>query len=318
MKKIDAHMHVNFSSFDAERIIAYLDRHGFDRCWLHTWEEIDPPVPSIYEPLSLEEMLEAHARYPDRIVPFYAPDPGSATFRKDLEQAMQRGVRGCGELKVTLRWSDPAIEPYLQTIDALNLPLMFHMEEPRMQYVRKTDAFFEKVFDHLVNGRFNGVPGYYIRQLAGKTGLFARKLKNNMVSFPGYLYDFDGLEQRLEQFPGIRFIAHGPDFWNNLAADRHPKYKYQKGRFKQFGIIDRLLSGYPNLYCDLSGNSGFIALSRDRRQSKRFLEKHYRKVLFGTDNTGRDYEGLIHSLGLDKDMLEQVFSGNARRVLENG
>ena len=47
--------------------------------------------------------------------------------------------------------------------------------------------------------------------------------------------------------------------------------------------MPELLDRYPNLYGDLSANSGYNALHRDSEFGYRFLERYQDRLLFGTD-----------------------------------
>jgi hypothetical protein len=315
MRKIDAHFHVNFSNFNADQIVKYLNQNNIEKCWLLTWEELDAPIPSIYQHLSVEDLFEAYNKYPDRIIPFYAPDPKSTTISTDIERYIKAGLKGCGELKVTYRWEEEIIEKYLTTISGYNLPLLFHMESPRMHYVQKRKNNFEHIFSHLMNGAFNGVSGYYLLKFAQKTSVFKKHIKTHSEFFPGYLYDFEFLEKRLIQFPNLIFIGHGPHFWNNISNDLSLKYMHQKGKIKDFGIIDQLLEKYNNFYCDISGKSGYNALKRDIKQTNIFLEKHDSKILFGTDNTDYHLEQFLLSLKLSPEKLRRIFYDNANTII---
>ena len=57
LKKIDAHFHVNFCGYTANKIVNYLNEKQIEQCWLYTWEENNPPIPSLYEHLSIEDVL---------------------------------------------------------------------------------------------------------------------------------------------------------------------------------------------------------------------------------------------------------------------
>jgi predicted TIM-barrel fold metal-dependent hydrolase len=67
----------------------------------------------------------------------------------------------------------------------------------------------------------------------------------------------------------------------------------------------------------ISGTSGYNALNRDREQSRIFLQKHKRKVLYGTDNTRFPLQQLLKSLKLGKEVLENIMHRNATRVLHS-
>ncbi len=317
MQKIDAHLHVDLQGLDADQVIEYLDNHNIDKCWLLTWEEIDAPIDNIYQNLPPEEVFEAYDKYPDRIVPFYAPDPKTKNLKNTIRHHKEKGLKGCGELKVTHKWEDKIIGQYLEVVDAFDLPLLFHMEEPRMHYVPEKPSHFQKILDKLLNGALNGITKHYLTLFSKKTNILKDHIEDHLTYFPGYLYDFANLEKRLKQFPDLDFIGHGPHFWNNISATPPEILFHDKGPIDQFGIIDQLLSTYPNFYCDISGKSGFNALSRDREKARLFLEKHYQKILFGTDNTGLDYESLILSFKLPEEKLKHIFFMNADRLIND-
>lgn len=310
-------MHVDFQGFSVEKIIKFLDKNKIAKCWLFSWEEMNPAVPRLYQHLSIENILESYHKYPDRIVPFYAPDPLNIKQEMAFENFRAHGIQGCGELKVANRWSDAVIEEYLRSISKHHLPLVFHMEKPRKIYQSTNTNPFKRLFKHMFNNAFNGVSGYYISKVASKIPWLADHIDNNAIHFPGYLYDFHELENRIRQFPEIKFIAHGPHFWNNISSDINFKYTYQKGKFSDYGIIDHLLETYDNLYCDISGTSGFSALNRDTDRTKQFLDKHARKILFGTDNTNYNLLRFLQSLNIDHKNMEMILYKNAESIVES-
>ncbi|MEO1997557.1 MAG: twin-arginine translocation signal domain-containing protein, partial [Planctomycetaceae bacterium] len=62
------------------------------------------------------------------------------------------------------------------------------------------------------------------------------------------------LETYLKRYKRVRIIGHAQTWWAHISADVPPAAKslYPKGPVKPGGVIDRLLSTYPNLYADLS------------------------------------------------------------------
>lgn len=315
MTTIDSHMHIGLAGFDADSVIHEMDLRGIDQSWLLTWNELHPPIPELHLDLPLEPILEACQRYPERLIPFFAPDPATENLKDEFNQFLRKGIKGCGELKVGRKWSDPLIGNYLELVQELNMALVFHMEVPSLYYRQEKQGYVHWIFERLMNDKYNGVSRYYITRFAEGTGILKNKIRRNQVHFPGILFDFEALEQRIRAFPRIRFIGHGPDFWNHIGATRHPKYIHQKGQIAEFGIIDSLLEKYDNFYCDISGTSGYNALNRDRDQSRVFLQKHAKKVLFGTDNTRFPLKQLLESMNLGKETLENIFHRNAHRVL---
>src|SRR5262245_2932149 len=71
----------------------------------------------------------------------------------------------------------------------------------------------------------------------------------------------------------------------HYAADG-PEFRRARG-----GITDRLLSDYPNLYGDLSANSGNNMLSRDADSTRDFVRRHQNKLMFGSDCSCSDGHG---------------------------
>lgn len=315
-KKIDGHFHVNFCGFSAKKIIEYLDKHKIEKCWLLSWEEKKPPIPSLYEHLSIEDIIEAYERYPNRIIPFYAPDPSSEDIKTSLEKFIKMGIKGCGELKVTYKWEDNLMEKYIRTVSQLNLPLLFHMEAPRVHYVKVNNSKIEEVFEQLLNGALNGLTKYYISKFSKIIPFAASRISKGQQYFPGYLYDFAFLEKMVKKYPNIKFVGHGPYFWNNIAKIQSAKYTHQKGKIKEWGVIDNLLAENDNFYCDISGKSGFNALTRDRANGKLFLEKHHSKLIFGTDNTHYDFDEMLSSYKLPKEKLENIYYKNAEKIID--
>jgi predicted TIM-barrel fold metal-dependent hydrolase len=138
---------------------------------------------------------------------------------------------------------------------------------------------------------------------------------------------FPRFHRVLEKFPTVRFIGHAQTWWANvsrgytLADGKSPKGPVTAG-----GLTDRWLADYPNLYCDLSANSGNNGLTRDVGFARAFVRRHQDKILFGSDCicptgagpaciTVRKLEALA-ALQLDEGVQAKIFRDNARRVLK--
>lgn len=95
----------------------------------------------------------------------------------------------------------------------------------------------------------------------------------------------------LKEYPRTKFIGHADAFWANISADYAEQDAYPTGPVKRGGVTDRLLADYPNLFGDMSANSGNNGLSRDADFTKDFLHRHQNKLMFGSDCNCSDGHG---------------------------
>ena len=95
----------------------------------------------------------------------------------------------------------------------------------------------------------------------------------------------------LKAYPKTTFIGHADAFWANLSADYHNEAAYPTGPIKRGGVTDRWLGDHPNLFGDISANSGNNGLSRDPEFTADFLKRHQDKLLFGSDCSCTDGRG---------------------------
>jgi predicted TIM-barrel fold metal-dependent hydrolase len=145
------------------------------------------------------------------------------------------------------------------------------------------------------------------------------------------LYDEVGLprlQRLLQAVPDTTVIGHAPGFWAEIEGDisAEKKFIYPTGPIQREGSLSRLLRSYPNLYADISANSGFNAISRDKAFGVRFLTEFQDKILFGTDVCFGGPDGRMPHLNYLRGLLEekkitpQVFAkitgGNALKILK--
>jgi predicted TIM-barrel fold metal-dependent hydrolase len=107
----------------------------------------------------------------------------------------------------------------------------------------------------------------------------------------GYNTGIKRFAAMLKAFPKTKFIGHADAFWANISADYAEQESYPTGPVKRGGITDRLLADYPNLFADMSANSGNNALSRDPDFTRDFLMRHQDKLHFGSDCNCEDGKG---------------------------
>ena len=104
------------------------------------------------------------------------------------------------------------------------------------------------------------------------------------------LKTFDAM---LRKYPRTIFIGHADAFWANVSADYAEDTSYPKGPIKPGGVTDRLLGEFPNLFADMSANSGNNFLTRDPAFAAGFLKRHQDKLMFGSDCSCPDGLGTV-------------------------
>ena len=126
------------------------------------------------------------------------------------------------------------------------------------------------------------------------------------------------LEKCLKEFPNVTFVGHGPAFWSAISGD-DPRAGYPNTPVTPGGAVDRLLAEYDNMYADISAGSGYNAMTRDPGFTEGFLERHWRKLLFGTDIVYHDAKLPIvewmKTIDITDEMREAIMRGNAKRVI---
>ena len=105
---------------------------------------------------------------------------------------------------------------------------------------------------------------------------------------------FEGV---LKAYPKVNFVGHAQTWWGNISAELNPMDMYPKGPVRRGGLTDRLLQDYPNIYGDLSANSGLNAITRDPEFARGFVERHYRKLIWASDCDCLDGKGAGTSRG---------------------
>ena len=134
------------------------------------------------------------------------------------------------------------------------------------------------------------------------------------------------LEEVLQKYPTLKILGHSQTFWIEMSADA-PKDKegrnsWGDGPIVPGGRVPELFEKYPNLYGDLSANSGSRAIMRDPEFGLAFLEKYADRLFFATDMVNTD---MVFPLGawldeqvasgkLSQSAYEKICRDNARRI----
>ncbi|OQY27030.1 MAG: hypothetical protein B6244_11900 [Candidatus Cloacimonetes bacterium 4572_55] len=305
---IDAHFHVNFQGYTLEKLIQYLDKNRIDLCWLMTWEEAKPS-PWYYRHLPVEDVFAAYQRYPDRIIPMYAPDPRAPNSVGKFMDYHGKGIRGCAELKVPIRWDDPCLTPLLECVDSLGLPLVFHIEEAGRGYACDSDSRLDNfIGKSLRTERFLSISGKIIGSIGAIFPPLRRKIESLHYTFPGYMMDLEAFEKILNQYKNIRFVAHGPHFWRSIING-------VTGQPSMTSVSCRLLSEYDRLFADLSAPNCHLALTKNPDFSRQFLTEFSGKLLYGTDNFSLGLREYLDNLRLSRAVYRSIYHDNAANLI---
>src|SRR5436305_8305208 len=100
-----------------------------------------------------------------------------------------------------------------------------------------------------------------------------------------YNTGYPQFDKVLRAHPRTKFIGHGDLFWPHISADEPTDRGYPGGPIKPGGLTDKFLIDFPNMYADMSANSGNNALSRDKDCWRDFILHHRSKLICGSDFT---------------------------------
>ena len=138
----------------------------------------------------------------------------------------------------------------------------------------------------------------------------------------GYgFYDDAGLPQldeTLRRHPTLRIFGHGPPFWAEVGILERAKNRagYPSYAVRGEGATVRLFRRHRNLFGDLSAQSGYNALARDRAFAIHFLNEFQDRLMFGTDLCAPDQPirlaGLLLEMRERGEISDMVFQKIAR------
>jgi uncharacterized protein len=157
-----------------------------------------------------------------------------------------------------------------------------------------------------------------VYDICGETGVPVMMHIQNFPHFAGelpYNTGYPQFNKVLKAYPKTRFIGHGDLFWAHISADVPTDRGYPSGPIHEGGLTDRFLSDYPNLYADMSANSGNNALSRDPEFSRDFIQRHRAKLIFGSDCSCSDGRGAGVSQGRNPEASRLAGKCVARETL---
>ena len=148
----------------------------------------------------------------------------------------------------------------------------------------------------------------------------------------GYSYgvvDDPGLplvEAVLKKYPDLKILGHSQTFWIEMSGgapiSKEDRNQWGEGPVIPGGRVPELFEKYPNLYGDLSANSGSRAIMRDPEFGLAFLEKYADRLFFATDMVNRDMvfplgqwlDDMLAAGKLRRETYEKIVRGNAERI----
>ena len=134
------------------------------------------------------------------------------------------------------------------------------------------------------------------------------------------------LEEVLMKYPRLKILGHSQVFWIEMSGDapkeKEARNQWGEGPVVPGGRVPELFEKYPNLYGDLSANSGSRAIMRDEAFGLTFLETYADRLFFATDMVNKD---MVFPLGawmdekaasgeLSREAYEKIIRGNAQRI----
>jgi len=134
-----------------------------------------------------------------------------------------------------------------------------------------------------------------------------------------------GLERALRKYPNVKFLGHSPGWWGEVGpVSARQRGTNPKGKVRRGGRVPELMRRYPNMYGDLSANSGFHAVSRDPEWGYAFMDEFQDKLLFGLDvcYPNNDACPLVDFMAdalaaerISNEVYDKIMGGNAIRLL---
>ena len=134
------------------------------------------------------------------------------------------------------------------------------------------------------------------------------------------------LEEVLQKYPNLKILGHSQTFWIEMSGDapkdREGRNSWGDGPVVPGGRVPELFEKYPNLYGDLSANSGSRAIMRDEAFGLAFLERYADRLFFATDMVNKDMvfplgewlDRMVSEGKLSENAYEKIVRGNAQRI----
>lgn len=292
MPFIDIHTHAalyqiipfrqGFYFVTPEELVGIMDQNGVDMAVVLPL--VSPSQRNVIIPT--EQVLEACACFPTRLIPFMNLDPRQddysleSDFELYVRLYQEHGCKGVGEVTTNLPFDDPLVWHLFSFYEQAELPLIFHVAARVGKYYGLVDDLglprLERTLARFPKLRFLGHSQCFWSEISA-----------------------DVTPETRGGYPGGPVIP---------------------------GRVPELMRRYPNLHGDLSAGSGLNAIRRDPDFGYRFLEEFQDRLYFGTDvlRPGQempqvDYlKSAVQKGAISKTAYEKITWQNAAELLGIG
>jgi uncharacterized protein len=256
---------------------------------------------------TFDDLAAVFGRHPDRIELWCGLDFSNfpASTLSELERCVKAGAKGVGEISdkgtgyrglEPMHLDDPRMDPILEKIADLGLPINVHMGDPQWMY-EAMDATNDLLFEALYYRRDNKKDD---KDLAGMLEVLERAVRRHprvtfvACHFANQTFDLNRLGRLLDRYP-------------NLYADSSQRESYLAAipRFgKQFieKYADRIVYGTDQGYS--------LPMYRNTFRIWETLDEHF--YAWDVANTRFALSGL----GLSDATLKKLYRDNALKVLK--
>jgi uncharacterized protein len=253
---IDAHLHVTpidsptRNAFSAEQAIAWMDANDVDQAVLLPLESPTSwpyPVPTWW-------VLEEASRFPDRFIPFCVVAPqlvaqfGDETIQDQLEQYVEMGAQGLGELKAPMAFDDDRAQLVYDACADLDLPVLFHMDGVNM-----TDEVglpnLEAMLQAYPEVDFLGHGAGWWASVSGNLEAVETVWPDDPVepggAVPRLLEEYDNIYGELSGGSGWNALVRDPDFGQAFLEEYHEQLLFGTDKLtpeqtvEQFELFER-------------------------------------------------------------------------------
>jgi predicted TIM-barrel fold metal-dependent hydrolase len=282
---IDCHNHPNWRGHDLQRFLSNVAEHNIDLTWLLSWESPEnelasgdvravSPAASANGPIPFATVVEYAERAPGKFILGYTPDPRQPGAIARLHAAIE--IHG------------------VRVCGELKIRMSY--DDP--DAIRLFRFCGNKGLPVVLHLQYPAAPedDWFLRTVWYGGGIAA-------------------LERALKACPDTILIGHGPGFWSHISDDDQCEaVNYPTGGVKGTGRITLMLREYPNMYCDLSGSSGFNSLKRDMKHARDFVLEFHNRLLFARDRFDGELTETLAALELPDNVLSNIYSDNALRL----